>query len=64
MIVDDTNKILALCDILEAEIEGRPFDRTLAMQLAEGLGSEFPGIQNSIQQICHRIAESPMQTSN
>ena len=53
------NAIDHLCRVLEAELEGRPFDRSKAMEIAVWLGEEFPTIQNSIKLICQRIAETP-----
>ena len=47
--------IWTLCDVLEAELDGRPYDRSKAVALAKQLGREYPGIQNSIDQICQRI---------
>lgn len=54
-----SSAIWTLCDVLQAELEGRPYDRSMAVELATRLGEEFPGIQNSIKQICQRIGGTP-----
>lgn len=57
-------EIRDLCDILEAELEGRPYDRSRAMELASRLGDAFPGIQQSIGQICRRIGSETSHLSH
>ena len=47
-----------LSEILEAEIEGRPFDRAAAHHLASRLGERHPEIGQSMRLICDRIASS------
>ena len=64
---NERSAIWTLCDVLEAELEGRPYDRSKAVELATRLGEEFPAIQNSIKQICQRIGGTPaygVQISN
>jgi hypothetical protein len=49
------NEIWDLCDVLEAELEGRPYDRKIALELAERLASKFPSIHKTMQRIQDRI---------
>jgi len=48
-------EIWVLCDFLEAELEGRPYDRSYALELATLLGDKFPGIHQTMQQVRNRI---------
>ena len=58
-------EIRILCDVLEAELEGRPFDRDVAKDLADRLGQKFPSIQNSMKQLCDRFGnESELAEAN
>ena len=49
-------EIWVLCDFLEAELEGRPYDRSHALELAEFLGDKFPGIHQTMQQVRNRMS--------
>ena len=49
--------IRMLCDFLEAELEGRPYDRSLAKELAHNLGQKFPSIRNSMSLLCERVKD-------
>jgi len=48
-------EIWTLCDYLQAELEGRPYDRSTALDIASRLGEKFPGIHQSMQQIRTRL---------
>lgn len=49
--------IRALCDFLEAELEGRPFDRSHAHDLAARLADQFPSIQRTMGLLRQRFSE-------
>jgi len=51
----DQKAIWDLCDVLEAELDGRPYDRKAALELAAHLGNRFPGIHQTMKQIHSRI---------
>lgn len=53
---DLRHEISLLTEMLEAEIEGRPFDRRVTLALAQQLGGEFQGIRHSMQLILDRVA--------
>ncbi len=47
-------EIWDLCDFLEAELDGRPYDRKVAFELADRLGQKFPSIHQTMKRICSR----------
>lgn len=53
---DLRHEISLLTEMLEAEIEGRPFDRQSAQDLAQKLANEFQGIRHSMKLILDRVA--------
>ena len=53
------NEIWDLCDFLEAELDGRPYDRNVALELAERLGSKFPSIH---QRLCASLPAGGQRT--
>jgi hypothetical protein len=44
-----------LCELLEAEVSGRPFDRAEARRLAQTLASKHPEIGQTMLLMCERI---------
>lgn len=53
---DLRQEVSLLTEMLEAEIEGRPFDRDAALTLAQRLGDEYQGIRHSMKLILDRVA--------
>ena len=56
------HEVNQLSELLEAEIDGRPFDRDQAHRLACVLAEFHPEIRQSMDQICSRISESGCST--
>ncbi|MCR6631562.1 MAG: hypothetical protein NVV74_16815 [Magnetospirillum sp.] len=46
-----------LSELLEAEANGRPFDRTHARRLAQALAEHQPEIGNTMRLICERLKQ-------
>ena len=52
----DQKDIWTLCEFLQAEKEGRPYDRAAAAALARQVGDRFPGIKDTLTLMYNRIA--------
>ena len=50
------HELRQLSEMLEAEYEGRPFDRATAHRLAARLAEHVPAISQSMRLICERVA--------
>jgi hypothetical protein len=57
-------EIWTLCDLLEAEVEGHPYDRKLAATMANDLAKKYPGIKKSMSQICERASQVPQNRTH
>lgn len=57
------HQLYQLCDILDAEIDGRPVDRDLAHELATGLAADYPDIAVTLRRIAERMAPPSLEAN-
>ncbi len=57
------DQLYQLCDILDAELDGRPVDRDLAHELATSLAADYPDIAVTLRRIAERMVPPSLEAN-